>query len=167
VQSLSLYVQSLSLYMYSLSLSMYILSLSLYLSLSVCLSVFLAPAFTPSVRTRIVGLSLCSVLICSVLLYSVCFFLVHAVSHLHRFSHCAFSGLRLKEAGCINKSLTNLGNVIRSLVDVAKGKSRHVPYRDSQLTFLLRDSLGGNSKTYIIATVSPAYRDRAYVFRVC
>jgi hypothetical protein len=56
--------------MYSLSLSMYILSLSLYLSLSVCLSVFLAPAFTPSVRTRIVGLPslalFCSDLFCVV-----------------------------------------------------------------------------------------------------
>ena len=43
-----------------------------------------------------------------------------------------------------------------ALVDLAHGKSRHVPYRDSKLTFLLRDSLGGNSKTFIIANVSMA-----------
>ncbi|GAM22458.1 hypothetical protein SAMD00019534_056330 [Acytostelium subglobosum LB1] len=66
------------------------------------------------------------------------------------------AGTRLKEAGSINKSLSCLGNVIRSLVDVANGKPRHVQYRDSKLTFLLKDSLGGNSKTYIIATVSPS-----------
>eukprot|EP01117_Protostelium_nocturnum_P016192 TRINITY_DN6359_c0_g1_i2.p1 TRINITY_DN6359_c0_g1~~TRINITY_DN6359_c0_g1_i2.p1 ORF type:complete len:1305 (+),score=532.06 TRINITY_DN6359_c0_g1_i2:120-4034(+) len=65
-------------------------------------------------------------------------------------------GLRLKEAGSINKSLSSLGNVIRSLVDVAQGLSRHVHYRDSKLTFLLKDSLGGNSKTTIIANVSPS-----------
>jgi len=65
-------------------------------------------------------------------------------------------GERLKEAGMINKSLSALGNVINSLVDVSEGKSRHVHYRDSKLTFLLRDSLGGNSKTVIIANISPA-----------
>ena len=47
-------------------------------------------------------------------------------------------GLRLKEAGSINKSLSALGNVIMALVDIANGKSRHVHYRDSKLTFLLR-----------------------------
>ncbi|EGG19232.1 putative kinesin-14 [Cavenderia fasciculata] len=66
------------------------------------------------------------------------------------------AGTRLKEAGSINKSLSVLGNVIRSLVEIANGKPRHVQYRDSKLTFLLKDSLGGNSKTYIIATVSPS-----------
>lgn len=65
-------------------------------------------------------------------------------------------GSRLKEAGMINKSLSALGNVINSLVDVSQGKSRHVHYRDSKLTFLLRDSLGGNSKTLMIANISPA-----------
>ncbi|KAL8047444.1 hypothetical protein ABFX02_07G000900 [Erythranthe guttata] len=63
-------------------------------------------------------------------------------------------GDRLKEAANINKSLSTLGLVIMSLVDVAQGKHRHVPYRDSRLTFLLQDSLGGNSKTTIIANVS-------------
>ncbi|XP_015944973.1 kinesin-like protein KIN-12C [Arachis duranensis] len=63
---------------------------------------------------------------------------------------------RLKEAANINKSLSTLGLVIMSLVDLAHGKPRHVPYRDSRLTFLLQDSLGGNSKTMIIANVSPS-----------
>eukprot|EP00036_Acanthoecidae_sp_10tr_P014128 CAMPEP_0206294754 /NCGR_PEP_ID=MMETSP0106_2-20121207/4819_1 /ASSEMBLY_ACC=CAM_ASM_000206 /TAXON_ID=81532 /ORGANISM="Acanthoeca-like sp., Strain 10tr" /LENGTH=1315 /DNA_ID=CAMNT_0053725397 /DNA_START=71 /DNA_END=4018 /DNA_ORIENTATION=+ len=65
-------------------------------------------------------------------------------------------GDRLKEAGNINKSLSALGNVIMALVDVANGKTRHVAYRDSKLTFLLRDSLGGNTKTFMIANISPA-----------
>ena len=65
-------------------------------------------------------------------------------------------GERLKEAGMINKSLSALGNVINSLVELSEGKPRHVPYRDSKLTFLLKDSLGGNSKTFIIANISPS-----------
>ncbi|MCO5595931.1 hypothetical protein L7F22_049982 [Adiantum nelumboides] len=65
-------------------------------------------------------------------------------------------GERLKEAANINKSLSTLGLVIMSLVDIANGKQRHVPYRDSKLTFLLHDSLGGNSKTTIIANISPS-----------
>ena len=67
------------------------------------------------------------------------------------------AGERLKEAGMINKSLSALGNVINSLVEIGEGKARHVHYRDSKLTFLLRDSLGGNSKTVIIANVSPFF----------
>jgi kinesin family protein 15 len=55
----------------------------------------------------------------------------------------------------INKSLSALGNVINSLVDISEGKSRYVHYRDSKLTFLLRDSLGGNSKTLMVANISP------------
>ncbi|KAK1276465.1 Kinesin-like protein KIN12B [Acorus gramineus] len=65
-------------------------------------------------------------------------------------------GERLKEAASINRSLSTLGHVIMVLVDVAHGKQRHIPYRDSRLTFLLQDSLGGNSKTMIIANVSPS-----------
>ncbi|KAL9648470.1 hypothetical protein ABK040_014090 [Willaertia magna] len=65
-------------------------------------------------------------------------------------------GDRLKEACMINKSLSTLGKVIKDLVDVANGIQRHVQYRDSKLTYLLKDSLGGNSKTCIIANVSPA-----------
>lgn len=66
------------------------------------------------------------------------------------------AGDRLKEAGNINKSLSALGNVILGLSEQSVGKHRHVHYRDSKLTFLLKDSLGGNSKTFMIATISPA-----------
>ena len=59
----------------------------------------------------------------------------------------------MKEGININLSLTALGNVISSLVD---GKSTHIPYRDSKLTRLLQDSLGGNQKTVMIAACSPA-----------
>ena len=63
------------------------------------------------------------------------------------------TGARLKEATKINLSLSALGNVISSLVE---GKGKHIPYRDSKLTRLLQDSLGGNTKTIMIAAVSPA-----------
>ena len=63
------------------------------------------------------------------------------------------SGDRLKEATKINLSLSALGNVISSLVD---GKSQHIPYRDSKLTRLLQDSLGGNTKTVMVANLGPA-----------
>ena len=63
------------------------------------------------------------------------------------------SGQRLKEAGNIHKSLTVLGSVINSL---SEGKSSHVRYRDSRLTFILKDSIGGNSRTTMIANVSPS-----------
>ncbi|KAL0808488.1 hypothetical protein ABMA28_012936 [Loxostege sticticalis] len=63
------------------------------------------------------------------------------------------TGTRLKEATKINQSLSVLGNVISALVD---GKSTHIPYRNSKLTRLLQDSLGGNSKTVMIATIGPA-----------
>ena len=53
----------------------------------------------------------------------------------------------------INKSLTNLGKVIKQLTD---GKSTHIPYRDSKLTRVLQESLGGNAKTSLIITCSPA-----------
>ncbi|KAI5932113.1 Kinesin-like protein KIF15 [Manis javanica] len=67
-------------------------------------------------------------------------------------------GMRLKEAGNINRSLNCLGQVITALVDMGNGKQRHVCYRDSKLTFLLWDSLGGNAKTAIIANVHPGAR---------
>lgn len=63
------------------------------------------------------------------------------------------TGIRLKEATKINLSLSALGNVISSLVD---GRQGHIPYRDSKLTRLLQDSLGGNTKTVMIAAISPA-----------
>lgn len=59
----------------------------------------------------------------------------------------------VKEAAKINLSLSALGNVISSLVD---GKNQHIPYRDSKLTRILQDSLGGNTKTVMIATISPS-----------
>ncbi|MGH0136011.1 UNVERIFIED_CONTAM: hypothetical protein FKN15_001723 [Acipenser sinensis] len=66
-------------------------------------------------------------------------------------------GDRLKEGTAVNLSLTTLGNVISSLADVAVGKkSVHIPYRDSVLTKLLQSALGGNSRTVMIATLSPA-----------
>ncbi|CAA2955240.1 kinesin KIN-4C [Olea europaea subsp. europaea] len=65
-------------------------------------------------------------------------------------------GTRLREGIHINKGLLALGNVISALGDDKKRKGGHVPYRDSKLTRLLQDSLGGNSKTVMIACVSPA-----------
>jgi len=68
-------------------------------------------------------------------------------------------GVRLTEAKNINKSLLTLGNVIQALSEQSSsttGSQKFVRYRDSALTFLLRDSLGGNSKTVLIAAVSPA-----------
>ncbi|XP_076450542.1 osmotic avoidance abnormal protein 3-like isoform X2 [Babylonia areolata] len=63
------------------------------------------------------------------------------------------TGDRLKEATKINLSLSALGNVISALVD---GRSKHIPYRDSKLTRLLQDSLGGNTKTMMVACVTSA-----------
>ena len=59
----------------------------------------------------------------------------------------------MEEAKNINKSLTTLGLVINTLTD---GKSVHIPYRDSKLTRILQESLGGNSKTSLIVTCSPS-----------
>ncbi|KAL3474835.1 hypothetical protein BJX99DRAFT_260092 [Aspergillus californicus] len=72
------------------------------------------------------------------------------------------TGARLKEGAEINRSLSTLGRVIAALADLASGKIRGkksasmVPYRDSVLTWLLKDSLGGNSMTAMIAAISPA-----------
>eukprot|EP00730_Choanoeca_flexa_P016383 TRINITY_DN7720_c0_g1_i1.p1 TRINITY_DN7720_c0_g1~~TRINITY_DN7720_c0_g1_i1.p1 ORF type:complete len:788 (+),score=209.67 TRINITY_DN7720_c0_g1_i1:26-2365(+) len=81
--------------------------------------------------------------------------------------------LRVKEGGNTNKSLTVFGQCLNGLAErarsasdakSAKAKPRtgkaHVPYRDSNLTFLLKESLGGNSKTFMIATISPAAMNR-------
>ncbi|BFZ03932.1 hypothetical protein BsWGS_06970 [Bradybaena similaris] len=70
-----------------------------------------------------------------------------------RQSKTGATGDRLKEATKINLSLSTLGNVISALVD---GKSTHIPYRDSKLTRLLQDSLGGNAKTVMVANIGPA-----------
>src|SRR5690606_38116597 len=72
------------------------------------------------------------------------------------------TGVRLREGSNINKSLTTLGRVIAALAEASnKGSSSKknkdvVPYRDSVLTWLLKDSLGGNSMTAMIAAISPA-----------
>uniref|UniRef100_A0A674CKH4 Kinesin family member 1A n=1 Tax=Salmo trutta TaxID=8032 RepID=A0A674CKH4_SALTR len=66
-------------------------------------------------------------------------------------------GTRLKEGANINKSLTTLGKVISALAEVKKKKvESHIPYRDSVLTWLLRENLGGNSRTAMVAALSPA-----------
>ncbi|XP_070554370.1 kinesin-like protein KIF3A isoform X2 [Ptychodera flava] len=70
-----------------------------------------------------------------------------------RQSKTGATGQRLKEATKINLSLSTLGNVISALVD---GKSTHIPYRNSKLTRLLQDSLGGNAKTVMCANFGPA-----------
>lgn len=70
-----------------------------------------------------------------------------------RQSKTGATGERLNEAKKINFSLTALGNVINALVD---GKSSHIPYRDSKLTRLLQNSLGGNAKTVMCANCGPA-----------
>ena len=67
-----------------------------------------------------------------------------------RQSKTGATGARLAEGAAINLSLSALGNVISALVD---GKAQHIPYRDSKLTRLLQDSLGGNSKTVMVANL--------------
>uniref|UniRef100_H2ZK92 Kinesin motor domain-containing protein n=1 Tax=Ciona savignyi TaxID=51511 RepID=H2ZK92_CIOSA len=75
-----------------------------------------------------------------------------------RSSKTGASGARLKEGSNINKSLTTLGLVISSLADQSAGKAKNkfVPYRDSTLTWILKDNLGGNSRTTMVATLSPS-----------
>ncbi|XP_058860690.1 kinesin-like protein KIF21B isoform X2 [Acipenser ruthenus] len=75
-----------------------------------------------------------------------------------RLKRTGATGERAKEGISINCGLLALGNVISALGDQSK-KSCHVPYRDSKLTRLLQDSLGGNSRTVMIACVSPSDRD--------
>ncbi|XP_012590230.1 PREDICTED: kinesin-like protein KIF1A [Condylura cristata] len=67
-------------------------------------------------------------------------------------------GTRLKEGANINKSLTTLGKVISALAEMNKKKKKtdFIPYRDSVLTWLLRENLGGNSRTAMVAALSPA-----------
>lgn len=70
-----------------------------------------------------------------------------------RVSKSGSEGQRLEEAKKINRSLSALGNCVAALID---GHSQHIPFRDSKLTRLLTDSLGGNSKTSLVATIGPA-----------
>ncbi|XP_051202775.1 kinesin-like protein KIN-7H isoform X2 [Lolium perenne] len=71
-----------------------------------------------------------------------------------RASQTASAGMRLKEGSHINRSLLTLGKVVRQL---SKGRSGHIPYRDSKLTRILHSSLGGNARTAIVCTMSPAH----------
>jgi len=75
-----------------------------------------------------------------------------------RLKRTGATGKRAKEGIDINSGLLALGNVISALGDASK-RALHVPYRDSKLTRVLQDSLGGNSRTLMIACVSPADRD--------
>jgi len=74
-----------------------------------------------------------------------------------RVSHTESTGQRLVEANYINKSLSALGDVMRALADQSETqkKDAHIPYRNSKLTYLLQDALGGNSKTMMFVNVSP------------
>ena len=69
-----------------------------------------------------------------------------------KISKTGAAGQTLEEAKMINKSLTTLGKVINALTDK---KARHIPYRESKLTRVLTESLGGNSKTCLVITCSP------------
>jgi len=74
-----------------------------------------------------------------------------------RQSKTGATGVRLEEANNINKSLTNLGIVIEKLaINCQKKAGEFVPYRNSLLTHILSESLAGNSKTFMIAAISPA-----------
>lgn len=81
--------------------------------------------------------------------YCNCFCFLFLFQGSERQAKTGATGQRLKEATKINLSLSTLGNVISALVD---GKSTHVPYRNSKLTRLLQDSLGGNSKTMMVSS---------------
>ncbi|KAJ6390141.1 hypothetical protein OIU77_024371 [Salix suchowensis] len=75
------------------------------------------------------------------------------------------AGERLKEAGNINRSLSQLGNLINILAEISQtGKQRHIPYRDSRLTFLLQESLGGNAKLAMMCAISPAQSCKSETF---
>ncbi|KAM6565329.1 hypothetical protein CsatA_024457 [Cannabis sativa] len=75
------------------------------------------------------------------------------------------AGERLKEAGNINRSLSQLGNLINILAEISQtGKQRHIPYRDSRLTFLLQESLGGNAKLAMVCAISPTQSCKSETF---
>ncbi|XP_010445917.1 PREDICTED: kinesin-like protein KIN-7I, partial [Camelina sativa] len=86
----------------------------------------------------------------STLAASVCFV---DLAGSERASQTLSAGTRLKEGCHINRSLLTLGTVIRKL---SKGKNGHIPFRDSKLTRILQNSLGGNARTAIVCTMSPA-----------
>jgi hypothetical protein len=75
-----------------------------------------------------------------------------------RVAHSGAKGDRLKEANHINVSLSVLGDVIKSLGDL-KGQKGHIPYRNSTLTHVLKESLGGNAHALMVSTISPSSQD--------
>lgn len=75
----------------------------------------------------------------------------------------AAEGQRLKEAQYINKSLSALGDVLEAL----DKRTPHVPYRNSKLTYLLQNALGGNSRTMMLATVCPTSESGNACGRIC
>ena len=76
------------------------------------------------------------------------------IAHQNHMGYNVGAGKRLEESKKINQSLSALGNVIAALTE-SRNRS-HIPYRDSKLTRILEDSLGGNCKTTMIAMISPA-----------
>eukprot|EP00924_Labyrinthula_sp_SR-Ha-C_P009327 maker-scaffold_2-snap-gene-20.34-mRNA-1 protein AED:0.34 eAED:0.34 QI:0/0/0/0.5/1/1/8/0/583 len=73
-----------------------------------------------------------------------------------RIKKSKLTGKALDEAKMINRSLAALGNVINSMSEDGSKSPRHIPYRDSKLTRILQESLGGNAKTWLILTISPS-----------
>ncbi|CAK65046.1 unnamed protein product (macronuclear) [Paramecium tetraurelia] len=97
---------------------------------------------------------------CEVHLYSKMYFVDLAGSERQKTAQT--EGQRLKETQAINKSLTQLGLVIYAIVEREKGNNKiHIPFRDSKLTTLLKDSLGGNSKTFMVAAVNPLHEEES------
>eukprot|EP00357_Protocruzia_adherens_P011077 CAMPEP_0115005330 /NCGR_PEP_ID=MMETSP0216-20121206/19789_1 /TAXON_ID=223996 /ORGANISM="Protocruzia adherens, Strain Boccale" /LENGTH=806 /DNA_ID=CAMNT_0002371599 /DNA_START=155 /DNA_END=2575 /DNA_ORIENTATION=- len=100
---------------------------------------------------------------------------VKTVSRLHlvdlsgseRIARTGVDGTLLKEACSINTTLHFLGQVIECLHKKAHGENIHIPYRNSMLTLLLRDSLGGNCKTVLIATISALQADMGESISTC
>ena len=83
------------------------------------------------------------------------YYTIHVLQGSERQVKTGATGQRLKEATKINLSLSTLGNVISALVD---GRSTHIPYRNSKLTRMLQDSLGGNSKTMMVSHALATYQ---------
>ena len=97
---------------------------------------------------------------CVCLCVCVCVLMSLLLCCSERASATGSEGVRLKEGGSINKSLVCLGTVISTLADkVARrgSKAPYIPYRDSVLTYLLKDSLGGNAKTIMVASESVSF----------
>ena len=76
-----------------------------------------------------------------------------------RLTSTTFLRIRFTQGCAINQSLSALGNVISALVDRLKNPGIVVPYRDSKLTHLLKNSLGGNAKTIMVAAIAPTVLD--------